>query len=124
MPMNEPVGRISALKFILAARQTIHAYSRDSREQRGWMAWKKGGSRGKEGQNKKRNASIIEIGHWVEYEARTRNFNFKCKSANRSYEGGMKVPAIVLIRMRISIDIILSLSLSRVLAGPSAMPRV
>lgn len=41
-----------------------------------------------------------------EVQAGTRDFNFKCKSANRSHEGiregGMKVPAIVLIRMRIS----------------------
>ncbi|KYN06372.1 hypothetical protein ALC62_02709, partial [Cyphomyrmex costatus] len=39
--MNEPVGRIPALKFLLAARQTTHAYSRDSHEQREWMAEKK-----------------------------------------------------------------------------------
>jgi len=49
----KPVGRISALKFVLAARQITHAYSRNSSEQRGWMARKKDKARkgrsGKEG---------------------------------------------------------------------------
>lgn len=97
------------------------------------MASKKCGLRGTDGGNKKRNASIIEIGRGGVPRMKPSlgpvisilNASPRIARTGGRREGGMKVPAIVLIRMRISIGIVLRYpraGLSR--HGPSAMLRV
>lgn len=86
----------------------IRTSSENGRQGR-WMD--REGRESEEKQNKK-GTSIIEIGRGGVPRMKLRlgtDFNFKCKSASRWHEGagGMKVPAIVLIRMRISIGIVL-----------------
>lgn len=85
-----------------------------------------------EERNKKRKASIIEIGRGGVPRMKLRlgpviSILNASMSASRSHEGrhegGMKVPAIVLIRMRISIGIVLRI-VERVLVDLSAMLRV
>ncbi|KYN36360.1 hypothetical protein ALC56_09320, partial [Trachymyrmex septentrionalis] len=92
--MNEPVGRISALKFLLAARQTTHAYSHDSHEQREWIT------------EKKANINAVEF---AQPSIDTGNFGIgglgRPKVPHKQTQSAVIMPIIVPISLALSLNI-------------------
>jgi len=88
----KPVGGISALRLVLAARQTIHAYSRgehastdDGRQEKG-TAWVKEVP-GRAYIQRKGRDDDQDRRHYEARPTETHDFNFKCKRIARGWDG-------------------------------------
>jgi hypothetical protein len=104
----KPVGGISALRLVLAARQTIHAYSRgshastdDGRQEKG-TAWVKE-VRDRAYIRRKGRDDDQDRRHYEARPTETRDFNFKCKRIAREWDGSFSHCIRVRISMRVAL---------------------